>query len=123
MIRIPIIKVRDTASKSNTEHIVGTDTHDSLIIEDNAIHYFNLQNNEGTRYNGDYKFVGIEGNMYEPETTVEFITLEEFGKLYKDIAREQNEDEEQLQSFIKELLAEEEKGEEIKKRNGYIFHT
>ncbi len=121
MIRIPIIKVKDTTD--NIEHIVGTDIHDSLIIKNNAIHYLNLQCMEGTQYNGDYKFVGIEGDMHDPETTVEFVTIEELARLYKDIAREQNEREERLQSFIKEVLAEEEKGEEIRKRQGYIFHT
>ncbi len=121
MIRIPIIKVKDKTM--NTEHIVGTNTHDQLIIENNAIHFLNIQCMEGTQFDGDYSFVGIEGNEYEPETTVEFVTLEEFGKLYKDIAREQNEAEERLQNLIKEILAEEEKEEKAKKRKGYIFHT
>ncbi len=119
MIRIPIIKV----TTENTEHIVGTDVHDSLIIKDNAIHYLNLQCMEGTQYNGDYKFVGIEGDMHDPETTVEFVTIEEFARLYKDIAREQNEREERLQSFLKGIFDEEEKGKEIRKCQGYIFHT
>lgn len=121
MIRIPIIKVK--SKTMNTEHIVGTNTHDQLIIENNAIHYLNIQCMEGTQFYGDYSFVGIEGNEYEPETTVEFVTLEEFWKLYKGIAREQNEAEERLQNLIKEILAEEEKGEEIRKRREYIPHS
>lgn len=123
-VMIPIIKVKDT--HTGVEHIVGTNSHDRLVLEGNALHYSNYQSMAGTMY-GDYRFVGEIADRYDLQTEVEFVTLEEFAKLYGDILKEQNENERQLQNSIKDLFedlfAEEEAAEEIKKSDGYIPHT
>jgi len=73
-MRIPIIKIKD----GDYSHIVGTNSHDMLYIENNAVHYLNLQCMDGTRYGG-MKFEGIEpdewSSFYSP--TVEMVTIEE----------------------------------------------
>jgi len=73
-MKFPIIKVRDKLT--GHEHIVGTDSHDTLFIdkETGGIHYYNLQNGEGTR--GDYEFVGVD-TEYDPDTQIEFVTVDQ----------------------------------------------
>jgi len=70
----PVIKVRDKLT--GREHIVGTDSHDTLYIdkETGGIHYYNLQNGEGTL--GDYEFVGVE-TEYDPDPQIEFATVDQ----------------------------------------------
>lgn len=53
------IYVKD--SLYNVVHEVGTDRHDSLIVENGCLYYYNLQNGEGTRFGG-YKFCDKYGN-------------------------------------------------------------
>lgn len=72
----PVIKIRE----GNRVHIVGTNSHDCLYIENNAIHYLDIKGMVGTeyqeesgmyfegKYNGEYSFSG------KPE--IEFVTLE-----------------------------------------------
>ncbi|MFB5192677.1 hypothetical protein [Alicyclobacillus fastidiosus] len=56
MMTLPIIKVRD--KHSGLEHVVGTDTHDVLLVnEDGSISYMNLQNGEGSGPDSVYEFV------------------------------------------------------------------
>lgn len=52
------IEVYDKATKS--AHVVGTDPHDSLYVRDGVVHYYNLQNGEGSGEDGDYIFVDKE---------------------------------------------------------------
>lgn len=49
-MRFPVIKVRD--HDLGWTHIVGTDSHDSLYVDDKTggLHYDNLQNGEGRRH-------------------------------------------------------------------------
>ena len=124
-VLIPIIKVKDKYDE--TEHIVGTDTHDELIIENNAIHYRNVQCMEGTQYNGAYQFVGVEGNEYDPDVTVQFVTLEEFVTLYEtldnaDVAQEEHL-QKRLQDFLKKVLDNKEKIKSMQRNDAYIKHT
>ena len=51
--RIMKIYVKDM--DSNVVHEVGSDRHDSLMIIDGGLFYYNLHNGEGT-YGGGYKF-------------------------------------------------------------------
>ena len=53
------IYVKDTLNGSI--HQVGTDRHDSLVLIDGGLFYYNLQNGEGT-YGGGYLFCTEDGN-------------------------------------------------------------
>lgn len=78
-MRFPVIKVKD---KTNGKiHIVGAYTHDTLDINENGqVHYYNLQNGEGTA--GDYEFVYNECK-HTGVKSVEFVTLEELAEIAK----------------------------------------
>lgn len=54
------IFVKDTYT--GRVHEVGSDSHDSLILIDGGLHYYNLQNGEGT-YGGGYAFCTENGNI------------------------------------------------------------
>lgn len=71
----PIIKVKD--NDTGHEHIVGTNSHDTLLINDGKITYYNLQNGEGSEY-GTYSFLGVEDDF---SLRVEFVSYEEFQKI------------------------------------------
>lgn len=49
------IEVYDKSSK--TKHVVGTNAHDCLLVENGRVVYYNLQNGESTDPYGDYEFV------------------------------------------------------------------
>ena len=75
-IRVPIIMIRDKAYPDSGERAVGSDVHDALLIgEDGQLHYYNLQNGEGSGLNRDYQFVGIEDEWFP---RVEMVTVDEF---------------------------------------------
>lgn len=103
----PIIKVVDKDNSGSTRtHIVGTGIHDSLYIdkETGGIHYYNLQNGEGTiRYkdSSTYDFCGTP-NTYHDYLNIEFVSFEELSKIYSS----QMKKEEELKR-LKEKLAEE----------------
>lgn len=81
---IPVIKVRDKG-KDGYVHIVGTNSHDSLIVCNGQLEYYNLQNGCGTIGDDEYgyEFV-VDESEYLPH--VEFVTLEEWIKIsMKDI--------------------------------------
>lgn len=78
---IPVIKIRD--KQDGSVHIVGSNSHDSLIAYSDHVEYYNLQNGCGT-YRGDeygYEFV------YEPNQWgvpyIDFVTLEKFIEISK----------------------------------------
>jgi len=83
-VRFPIIIVRD--NDTGKEHIVGTDHHDSLWIDEETggIHYLNLQCCEGTtKYDGKstFEFVGVESDfLYQSE--IRFVTFAELMRIY-----------------------------------------
>lgn len=77
---IPIIKVKD----GNFEHIVGTNSHDVLYVDEESggIQYLNIQCYEGTKkFNGErtMRFVGEAGHF--EETQIQFVTVEEMVRL------------------------------------------
>lgn len=56
----PLIKIRETYPDGRTrEHIVGTNSHDQLEIENGAIYYTNIQ--------------GMVGTMFPEESGMEFV--------------------------------------------------
>lgn len=64
--KIPLLWIRDKAS--GRTHLYGTDSHDSLHIDDSGgLHYYNLQNGDGTGKGGSYEFVDhdTDGMMYD----------------------------------------------------------
>lgn len=77
---IPVIKVKDKGL-GDYVHIVGTNTHDSLVVYKDHLEYYNLQNGCGTAGNDEYgyEFVFEENEWDVPY--IEFVTLEEFIKL------------------------------------------
>lgn len=81
---IPIIKVRDKAH--NTEHIVGTNHHDVLLVDKQKITYMNLQNSCGTEFDEPYGYEFIVPKPWADyvEPHIEFVTLEEFVKLSEE---------------------------------------
>lgn len=99
-MRFPIIRVKDRSLKR--EHIVGTDVHDQLIINnDQTISYYNLQNGEGTGEHGGYCFVGKEDEYFG--VTVEFVTFEELRNIYEEECRKAEEVEKALRKFLMNL--------------------
>jgi len=73
-IKIPVIRVQNGLSK--TIHIVGTDIHDELYIQNNCIHYENTNNFTGSEI-GSYQYIG-EKNDLTGQVNVEFVSIEEF---------------------------------------------
>ncbi|MCD8308919.1 MAG: hypothetical protein LUD19_03610 [Clostridia bacterium] len=56
------IYIKDNGSGGKVREY-GTDRHDSLILqEDGSLHYYNLQNGEGTGDGGDYEFCMKDGS-------------------------------------------------------------
>lgn len=127
-IRIPIIKVKTRDIKGNDyEHIVGTDCHDQLYIEDGAINYLNIQCMSGTGKGNDinkggYEFVGEE-NDWDGTVEIEMVTIQEFAELYADLFKTAREGEQNLQEVLKKVFAEAEKNEQFRNSEGYIPHT
>ena len=79
-MQFPIIKVRNKSSQG-CKHIVGTNSHDLLMLDENGnIKYHNMQCCEGTGEDGAYEFVGEKDEMYG--TTIEFVTLDELVEIY-----------------------------------------
>jgi hypothetical protein len=97
-MRFPIIKVRDKAT--GRTHIVGTNTHDVLLVE-NGIHYYNLQSGCGTGKDGSYAFIGNRDESLGVE--VEFVSLEELLRLHEETEKEARERENQRQKILSDL--------------------
>ena len=123
----PIIKVKENGS----EHIVGTNSHDCLYIQNNAIHYLNTQGMVGTEFpdeSGMY-FAGMDKGEYSisgyPE--IEFLTLEEVIELATKNLVEQTEDTVRLNRLLAEHLKKKKECEkelkESAKETGITFDT
>lgn len=116
-MRIPIIRIKD----GDYSHIVGTNSHDYLYIENNAIHYLNMQCMEGTRY-GEIKFEGIESEYsITGRPMIEMVTVEEFIEMAIKNCEEYAESELQLQEFLEKYL--EAKKKAIEKTKDVPFNT
>lgn len=79
-MRLPIIKVRDN---SDGKEFAVTDysPHNYLYADEKGIHYYNLQNGEGTGKHGDYSFAGEEGYM---GTDIPMMDMKEILGLYHE---------------------------------------
>lgn len=57
--KYPMLWIKDKCDGSI--HLYGTDTHDSLYIDENGnIAYYNLQNGDGSGEGGSYEFVNFD---------------------------------------------------------------
>lgn len=122
MMRFPILKVRDVGiADSQPEHIVGTNSHDSLHIDSvsGGIQYLNLQCCGSTenypQHPGTYQFVGT-ANEYSPYPEIEFVTFDELCKIYLETTRNNCECEKNLRELIKNVT---EKHDEIVSEYGF----
>lgn len=81
---IPIIRVYDKGTGS--EHIVGSNHHDVLLVDKRKITYMNLQNCCGTEIDEPYgyDFVVPEPEADYIEPNIDFVTLEEFVKMSEE---------------------------------------
>ena len=108
----PIIKVRDSQD-GRLEHIVGTNSHDTLFIdkESGGIHYMSLQNEESTEkvLNGEkyemyaYEFVGEE-NKYSPYMKIEFVPFEKLFEIVMNEMEQSTEKEIKLNEMMRAYL-------------------
>lgn len=121
----PIIKVKD--KHSGREHILGTDTHDQLFIDDETggIQYLNLQNMCGTKIYDDeseYDFVGIEDD-FNHCFTIEFVTFDELLELYKRNIEMSQESEREIRDIIKKVIEDGKKKHRLDEDVEFSNHT
>lgn len=110
-MRIPIIKVKD----GGYEHIVGTNSHDVLYIDERSggIQYLNMQCHEGTKKFGaeqTMQFVGKPMEEYDvlgPE--IKFVTVEELIEIAVKYMKESTENKRRLHEMAKVYLEDKEK--------------
>lgn len=117
----PIIKIKD----GDREHIVGTNSHDVLYIDNNSIHYLNAQCMMGTRYPDESGmcFVGVDEEYSiscRPE--IEFLELEDIIELARKNIKEQTESTIKMYDSVKKYLDEkakcQQKLDDCKQRTG-----
>lgn len=97
----PLIVVKDRSDGS--EHIVGADRHDCLLIDDSGkLMYYNRQNGCGT--DDEYRFKGIDDkSSYRPETFVMMVTFEELQQIYEKRSQRDLEHEKELDKVFSAL--------------------
>ena len=105
----PIIRVIDNDSRSKEPHIVGTNSHDLLEIDDKTggIHYLNLQCSEGTHiYDGKstFSFSGVEDGYWGPR--IEMVSFERLCEIYLEQTKQNAESEAKLREVMKKVFAE-----------------
>lgn len=105
-MKIPIIKVKD----GNYEHIVGTNSHDVLYVDEESggIQYLNMQCCEGTKkYSGrqSINFVGKnDESAMEPSRRIEFVSIEEMIEIAIKNMEEGTESRKRLHESTKQYL-------------------
>lgn len=126
----PIIKIKEKRGDKEYVHIVGTNSHDCLYIENNAIHYLNIQGMVGTRFpdeSGMY-FDGVENDYsYSGRPEIEFVTIEELVEIAINNIREQTESTikvyDELAKYLEKRKDCEQKLDDCKKRTGIFGDT
>lgn len=104
----PIIRIK----REDGEHIVGTNSHDCLYIENNAIHYLNTQCMVGTQYpdeSGMYFKAEDSEFSISGSPEIEFMSLEEIIKLATKNMKAQTEETIRVRKAIKKHMEEKEK--------------
>jgi len=113
----PVIKIK----RDEHTHIVGTNSHDALFIEGNAIHYLNLQSMVGTQYpeeSGMY-FAGRELDEYSslPYVEIEMVTIEELIEIAEQNMIKQTESSLKLHESFRKYLESQKACEEKRKED------
>ena len=118
----PIIKVRE----GDRVHIVGTNSHDCLYIENNAIHFLDIKGMVGTEFpeeSGMY----FEGNpddeySFSGRPEIEFVTLDELFEIATKNMEQQTQEklhaDKMFADFIRKRKECEQKINESQKENG-----
>lgn len=122
----PIIKIKEKTGDKEFVHIVGTNSHDNLIIKGNSIHYLKSQGMVGTQYpseSGMY-FVGQDPDEYSflPYATVEMVTIEKLIEIAEKNMVKQTESSLRLHDSFRKYLALEEECKE-KRNKDDVFDT
>lgn len=134
----PIIKVKEKIGEEEYTHIVGTNSHDRLFIENNAIHYLNAQDLSSTRCSAECRMLrpeecnlSFDGVLSDysisghPE--IEFVTLEELIRIATETMKEQTEATintyEMIQKYLDEQARCEKKLSDCKKKTGIQSDT
>lgn len=87
-MRIPVIRVKDNG-RNGEVHIVGTNSHDCLVVDKHQLTYYNLQNGCGSQFSDPYGYeFDFEENSWDLPR-IQFVTLEEFIKLSMEDIDEQ----------------------------------
>ena len=103
----PIIRLKD----GDYTHIVGSNSHDTLFIDENTggIQYLNLQGMEGTRkFNGKstMEFVPKKMEEWEVYPQIEFVTLEELIRIATENMVQQTDAQIAFHKMIEETMGE-----------------
>ena len=115
---IPVIKVKDKAHDGYI-HIVGTNSHDSLIVMNGQLEYYNLQNGCGTIGDDEYGYEFVAEDGFLPH--IEFVTLEEWLKLSMNDIDEQTK---WLIEFYKRYVERHQKDvQEAREKAGIVFDS
>lgn len=120
-MKFPIIRIRDNGLKDHKDRIVGTNVHDHLYIQGNAIHYLNTQCMAGTEYEDEgYSFVTHDDTpkeytaAYAPQ--VEWATLDEIIDMEMERIEETTKNKISLYRALKKKWDEE--GEKVEQETG-----
>lgn len=119
----PIIRIRDNCRKDAGDRIVGTNIHDHLYIENNAIHYLNIQCRAGTE-DGEEGFSFVTHDDTPIECTFAYAPEVEWATLDDIIDMEMERIEETTKNKIKlyrEVKAEWEEKEEKARQETRIY--
>lgn len=105
----PIIWVVDNDSQRKTPHLVGTNSHDLLKIDEESggIQYENIQCCEGTKkYDGKstFSFSGVNDDYWGP--SIEMVTFERLCKIYLEQTRMSAEQEKRHNDVLKKIMEE-----------------
>nr|WP_288829056.1 hypothetical protein [uncultured Clostridium sp.] len=82
-MKLPIIKIRDNCTKREFV-VTDSNSHNYLYADKEGIHYYNLQNGEGTGDHEDcgYSFAGEDGYM---GTDIPMVDMVELFQLYHEM--------------------------------------
>lgn len=102
----PVIRIKENSSHGGAGYIVGTNRHDCLFIEDNAIHYLDMQCMESTRHpeKSQMCFVGMPPDEGVPYMTVEMVTIEELIRIAEQNMVQQTEFRTEMHEAFREYM-------------------
>ena len=124
-MKFPLIKIKCLQNDgSQFTRIVGTNSHDCLYVENNAIHYLDIQSVVSTQYPEESGFY-FDGK-YDPDYSfsdkpeIEFLTVEEVIELAMKNMIQQTESSIKLHKLIKKYFEEKERCKMLREKDGGI---